>query len=373
MRIAILSCFHPYRGGIAQFNASLYRELERAHTVAAFNYRRQYPSLLFPGKTQYVSDDDCAVPVRSVRILDTANPLTYGPTARAIREWQPDLLLMRYWMSYFAPSQGWIARRMAPGCKVISILDNVIPHEPRFFDKPFTRWYLDGNDGFVTLCHSVDRDLHAFRPDARSVILSHPLYAHFGDPVPQEKAREAFGIAPDRRVLLFFGLIREYKGLDILLEALSSLDNRYVLVIAGEPYGSFDKYEQIIRSHRLEERIRLFPEYIPDGKVAPFFSAADVCVLPYRSATQSGISSVSYHFEVPLITTDTGGLRETVADRETGLVVPEASPEAVAEGIRTYFENPDCRERFVAGIRREKERLSWSAFCSRLVEFYQTL
>lgn len=373
MKIAILSCFHPYRGGISQFNTSLYQELSRTHTVAAFNFKRQYPNFLFPGKTQYVTAEDEAVAIANTPLLDTANPFSYIQTARHIREWQPDLLLMRYWMSYFAPSQGWVARHMAPNCKVISIVDNVIPHEPHFFDKPLTRWYLQSNDAFVTLCDAVNQDLKALNPTARTIVSPHPLYAHFGKRMERQQACKQLNIDPDKRILLFFGLIRDYKGLDILLEALNLLDKRYQLIVAGEPYGSFEKYDRIIRKYSLQDRIHTCLEYIPDGRVSPYFSAADVCVLPYRSATQSGISSVSYHFELPLITTDVGGLRETVADRNTGLVVPPAQPQAIAQAIEKYFEEADLRQSLLEGIRQEKERLSWSRFCENLINLYNTL
>lgn len=373
MKIALLSCFYPYRGGISQFNASLFQELGKTHSVAAFNFKRQYPDFLFPGKTQFVTPDDEAVAIASTPLLDTANPFSYIRTAKAIRAWEPDLLVMRYWMSYFAPSQGWVARHMGPRCKVISIVDNVIPHEPHFFDKPLTRWYLHGNDAFITLCDAVNQDLKALHPDARSIVSPHPLYAHFGDRLPRKRAQQTLGLDPDKRTLLFFGLIREYKGLDLLLEAMHHLDERYQLIIAGEPYGSFDKYERLIRQYGLQDRILAHLSYIPDARVSPYFSAADLCVLPYRSATQSGISSVAYHFEVPMVTTDVGGLRETIADRNTGLVVPPNDPKAIAEAISRYFECPALREQLVQGIRQEKQRLSWSQFCDRLIELYHTL
>ena len=180
MKIAILSCFYPYRGGISQFNACLYGELSKEHIVKAFNFKRQYPEFLFPGKTQYVTPDDEAVPVESTSLLDTANPFSYISTYREIRDWKPDVLIVRYWMSYFAPSLGYITRKMKKHCKVISILDNVIPHEPHFFDSPLTRYFLKGSTGSVTLCEAVSKDLLALKPDARYAVIQHPLYSHFG-------------------------------------------------------------------------------------------------------------------------------------------------------------------------------------------------
>ena len=369
MKIAILSCFYPYRGGISQFNACLYGELSKEHIVKAFNFSRQYPEFLFPGKTQTVTADDEAVPVESESLLDTANPFSYISTYRAIREWKPDVLIVRYWMSYFAPSLGYITRRMKKHCKVISILDNVIPHEPHFFDAPLTRYFLKGSTGSVTLCEAVSKDLLALQPDARFTVIQHPLYSHFGARKDRVEAEAGLGMAHGKKNILFFGLIREYKGLDILLEAFRNLPDDYQLIIAGEPYGSFDKYQRIIDSLPGKDRIFTDLKYIKDSEVAKYFSAADVAVLPYRSATQSGISSVSYHFEVPMIVTDVGGLKETIGDRGTGLVAGDITPEAIEHEILTYFSNPHIQEDCIRNIREEKERLSWSTFARRLTEF----
>ena len=223
MKIAILSCFYPYRGGISQFNACLYEELSREHNVKAFNFSRQYPEFLFPGKTQFVTPDDEAVPVESVSLLDTANPFSYIKTCKAIREWNPDVLIVRYWMSYFAPSLGFITRKMKKHCKVISILDNVIPHEPHFFDAPLTKYFLKGSTGSVTLCEAVSKDLLALKPDADYTVIQHPLYSHFGGKKERREAERKLGISPGKKNILFFGLIREYKGLDILKKSLQEI------------------------------------------------------------------------------------------------------------------------------------------------------
>ena len=373
MKIAILSCFYPYRGGISQFNACLYGELSRNHDVKAFNFSRQYPEFLFPGKTQFVTADDEAVPVESTSLLDTANPFSYIRTYRAIRDWKPDVLIVRYWMSYFGPSLGYITRKMKKHCKVISILDNVIPHEPKFFDTPLTRFFLKGSTGCVTLCEAVSEDLLKISPDARFTVIQHPLYSHFGDRKDRLQAEEKLGLKPGKKNILFFGLIRKYKGLDILLEAFGKLPEDYQLIIAGEPYGSFEPYQRIIDSIPGNDRIVKVLKYIKDSEVSDYFSAADLAVLPYRSATQSGISSVSYHFEIPMIVTDTGGLKETIGDRGTGLVADECTPDAIRNEIEKYFSDPDIADRCIDNIRKEKERLSWSGFAERLIEFIEEL
>ncbi len=369
MKIAILSCFHPYRGGISQFNTFLYNELGKENDVKAFNFKRQYPDILFPGKTQYVSDKDKTVSIQSEPLLDTVNPFSFITTLRAIRRWEPDLLIVRYWMSWFAPSLGFITRRMRKRCTVISILDNVIPHEPHFFDAPLTKYFLKGSDGSVTLCDAVAEDLKKLSPATRYEVIPHPLYTQFGPARDRYASEEKLGLEHGRKNILFFGLIREYKGLDILLEAFEGLGDEYQLIVAGEPYGSFDKYSQIIGRSMAKDRIRLFLQFIDDDDVADYFSAADVVVLPYRNATQSGISAISYHFEVPLIVTDTGGLQEMIGDRGTGLVAKECTREAVLEEMKRFFSDPEIKASCIENIKKEKERLSWNSFCRRLTEF----
>ena len=203
MKIAILSCFYPYRGGISQFNACLYGELSKEHVVKAFNFKRQYPEFLFPGKTQLVTADDEAVPVESISLLDTANPFTWHSTYKEIRKWQPDVLIVRYWMSYFAPSLGYITRKMKKHCKVISILDNVVPHEEHFFDTPLTRYFLKGSSGSVTLCEAVSKDLLKISPDMRYTVIQHPLYSHFGEKASRAEAEAKLGLKPGKKNILF--------------------------------------------------------------------------------------------------------------------------------------------------------------------------
>ena len=383
MKIAFLSAFYPYRGGIAQFNAAIYGELGKSHTVKAFGFKRQYPGILFPGKTQYVTPEDSATPVDSVRSLDTANPFTWGRTARAIAAWEPDILVLRYWMSWFAPSLGYVARRVRKKCRrrghaprIVAILDNVVPHEPHFFDAPLTRYFLKGCDGFVTMADAVAGDLKTVlrRDDVPQIFLQHPIYDHFGPKPSRAEACAGLGLDPGRRTLLFFGLIRPYKGLDILIEAFRELGDEYQLLIAGEPYGSFDSYAAQIATLPHPERVRTELRYIGDDEVGRFFAAADLAVLPYRSATQSGISAVACHFELPMLVTDVGGLKQTVGDCGTGLVVDHAVPAEVRRGIERCFEADGALlKEMVAAIRAEKDRLSWRNFCKELTSFAEAL
>jgi glycosyltransferase involved in cell wall biosynthesis len=276
-------------------------------------------------------------------------------------------------MSYFAPSLGYITRKMKRHCKVISILDNVIPHEPHFFDAPLTKYFLKGSTGCITLCEAVSKDLLNLKKDAVYTVLQHPLYSHFGNKLPRETAEDKLGLQKGKKNILFFGLIRTYKGLDILLEAFGRLSEDYQLIIAGEPYGSFDKYQEIIDRLPNKDNVHTWLKYIKDSEVTDYFSVADIAVLPYRSATQSGISSVSYHFEVPMIVTDVGGLKETIGDRGTGIVAQDGNPETIAQEINRYFNEPSLKEEFIENIRLEKDRLSWSRFAEGLLDFTEKL
>lgn len=373
MKIAILSCFYPFRGGIAQFNASLYGQLSKSHTVKAFNFKRQYPEILFPGKTQYVTKDDEAVPIESVSLLDTANPFTWRKTWKAIKNWKPDLVIISYWMSWFAPSLGFVARKLRKDFKVISILHNVIPHEPRFFDRPLTKYFLTGFDGHIVLSKEVGNDLLAIDSNAKLAELFHPIYGHFGERIPREEAEDKLNLKHGMKNILFFGLIREYKGLDILLEAFGKLGNDYQLIVAGEPYGSFKKYMEIIDRSPAKDRIHLYLQYIKDSGVKDFFSAADVAVLPYRSATQSGINAIACHFEVPMIVTDVGGLKESVEGTGTGLVADKPEPELIRQEIERFFTEEGLKDQCHVSIRGEKGRLSWYNFCRLLMDFSASL
>lgn len=372
MRIAYLSTFYPFRGGIAQFNASLYRELGKEHEIKAFTFTTQYPELLFPGKTQFVQAGDKADSIDSLRVLNTVNPLTYIKTVREIKKWNPDVLIMKYWMSFFGPSLGYVAGQLKKDTKIITILDNVIPHEKRFFDKPFTRYFLNQNDGFVAMSETVENDLLSLKPGANYIKHLHPIYNHFGEKADRIQSRKELGIPENKKVLLFFGFIRDYKGLDTLIESFGSLNDDYYLIIAGEVYGDFKKYQDQIDKLPNKDNIGLFIDYIPDNKVPSFFSASDVCILPYKSATQSGITYISFHFDLPIIATDVGGLRETIHDRDTGLIVDSTDTVKLSQKIQEFF---TIREQipFVKNIANLKNELSWNHLAKSLIHFIETI
>lgn len=369
MRIAILSPIYPYRGGIAQFSGMLYAQLVRDdHEVKAFNFKRLYPDLLFPGKTQYVEEGDQAMAIPNERVLDSINPLSYFQTVEAIKAFRPDLLIISYWMSFFVPAYAHIANRMKRHCRVIALIHNAIPHEPRFFDKPLAKLLFQQCDGFLVLSDNVASDLKKLCPTARFVQHPHPLYDHFGRKMEHGEACARLGINPGHKTLLFFGLIRAYKGLDMLIEAMSLLPDDYQLVVAGECYGSFESYQALIEASPAKERILVHNQYIHDEDIPAYFSAANALILPYRSATQSGVVSVAYHFDLPMVSTPVGDFAQSIGQPKTGIVAAEISPKALAESIRTLF-TPAWQEALPQRIASEKKALSWESLTQALYRF----
>ncbi|GAP72580.1 glycosyltransferase [Candidatus Symbiothrix dinenymphae] len=365
MKIAILSPFYPYRGGIAQFSGRLYDVLNaQNHAVKVFSFARLYPAMLFPGKTQFVEAENNAKIVPVERVLDSIQPISYHKTVKAIEKFQPDMLIIAYWMSFFAPAYTYVAKRLRKKTKVIGLLHNAIPHEPKFFDKPLARLFFKQCDYFMVMSDIVKNDLLRLKPNAQFCQTPHPLYDHYGEKMDVKQARTKLGIHSEKKTLLFFGLIRDYKGLDLLIEAMNVLDDEYQLIIAGESYGSFDKYQKQIDQSTATERIKVINRYIGDADIPILFSAADTIVLPYKSATQSGVIPVAYHFEVPVVTTDVGGLKDAIAGAGTGIVC-QPTAQSLADGIRKLFASD--HNSFITAIRQEKTALSWEKFAEKVV------
>lgn len=372
MKIALLSAFYPYRGGIAQFSAMLYRAMEQGNEVKAYTFKRQYPNFLFPGTSQFVTDDDKPDPIDAERILDTVNPFTFRSSARKVNEFEPDLFISQYWMTFFGPSIGGVQKRIHSKAKRISILHNVIPHEKRFFDNKANQYFLKNNDGFVVLSDSVLKDLLSLKPDAKYLRIDHPVYNHFGAKKERNDALKELNLPENGKYLLFFGFIRDYKGLDILLEAMDDFSDDYHLIVAGEVYGDFKKYQDQIDRSKAKDRIHIYNKYVSDEEVTTFFSASDVCVLPYKGATQSGITAISHHFDLPIVATDVGGLKENTKDGVTGLIVKTPHSHLLANAIKHYF-NENLKSEFSENIRKIKAENSWENFSKKLIDFSKTL
>lgn len=322
MKIAILSTFYPYRGGIAQFNAALFRAVEKKYEVKAFNFSLQYPNSVFPGKTQFVTEEDNVDEIPSERVLNAMNPLTYMTTVKSIKEFNPDVLVIGYWMPYMAPALGYVAKKMKDHCHVVSIVHNATPHEQGKLDKTLSNYFFNRNTHCIALSNAVKNDIVKTYPNVHTKVLLHPVYEHFGDVVSKDEAAKKLKLNPANKYLLFFGLIRDYKGLDQLLLSMKEMDESVHLLIVGEVYGDFTKYDEIIKSNQLQDRVHLNLNYVADEMVKYYFSVSSVVVLPYKSGTQSGIIAIAKHFNKPIVATDVGGLSEFIKQGSDGLIVP---------------------------------------------------
>lgn len=363
MKVFLVGTAYPLRGGIAHYFALLYNHLlARQHDVQVITFSRQYPKLVFPGKSQEeVRSSGVALP--SQQMIDSINPWTWIRTGLWIRKQRPDLVVFKYWLPFFGPCFGTIAAivRGNGHTKVLFICDNVIPHERRMGDRAFTRFAFRFVDFFIVQSHAVERELRAFQPQAVSQYVPHPVYEIFGQALPKARARDQLSI-PFSNVLLFFGYIRPYKGLDVLLEAMPRVLEHYpiTLLVVGESYEGTAHYLNRTRELGISDAVILHTEYVPNDSVSMYFSACDVVVLPYRSATQSGIVQIAYQFSRPVIATDVGGLSEVVLHEETGLIVPADDPEALANAILRFYDE-NLEDRFVERVKQEKAKYTWDA------------
>jgi D-inositol-3-phosphate glycosyltransferase len=376
MRIVIVGTAYPLRGGIAHYVSLLSQTLiRRGHDVKIITFKRQYPKFLFPGKSQEESGDIPAWTNESSApeiIIDSINPLTWRKAGAVAAAFKPDLIIFKYWIPFFAPTYGVIARtakritrKFGKECKIAFIADNVLPHEKRPGDIMLTKFAFRAVDQFIVQSESVERDLKSLVPHAKFIRLDHPIYEIFGERIDRSEARKKLSIPDDAPAILFFGYIRKYKGLDILLRAMPRIieslpDIR--LIVAGEFYGDVKEYRSIIQELRIPAKnLVLATDYIPNDDVALYFSAANVAVLPYRSATQSGIVQIAYNFDVPVIATNVGGLAEIVIDGISGIITPDATPDAIAEAVRRYFQQ-SMEPQLTEGVIQEKKKYSWNTF-----------
>ena len=374
MKITILGPAHPYRGGLASIMEIMARTFQRrGDEVDIKTFTLQYPSLLFPGESQTVATPPPA-DLRICRCVNTMNPLNWVRDGRRIRRERPDYVLMKYWTPFMAPCFGTIAR-IARGnghTKVLCQIDNVEPHEHHLTDKPFNRYYLHSVDGFVYMSEQVHSELRAYS-DAPALFSPHPLFENFGERVERSEACVRLGLDPANRYVLFFGLIRDYKGLDLLLDAWAQLrragrtEGRR-LIVAGEFYTAREPYLNRIADNGLQDEVLLHDRFIPDDDVKYYFSAADFVVQPYKTATQSGVTQIAYQFCVPMVVTKVGGLAEIVPDGRVGYVC-EPTPEGVAGAIERMYEG-DTLQRFRENCVEERRRFSWEEMCSRITELY---
>lgn len=370
MKIIILGTAYPYRGGLSAFNERIARELQSmGHIVTIYTFTLQYPGFLFPGKTQY-SDEPAPVGLRIVRRINSCNPFNWRLVGSEIARLKPDLMITKYWLPFMAPCLGSIGRIVHRNghTRIISILDNIIPHERRLADRLLSRYFVKSTDGFIAMSRSVLKDLELFDTKKPRLFCSHPLYDHYGELIPKEEAKKLAGLPDDgTHYVLFFGFIRAYKGLDLLLKAFADprlKELNVKLLVAGEFYGASRPYMEEIEALGIETRVVLKTDFIPDSEVNRYFRAADIVAQPYKSATQSGVTQIAFHFEKPMLVTNVGGLPEIVPDGKVGFVV-EPKPRQIADALVRYY-SESKEELFTQGVKEEKKKYSWNNMTSAI-------
>lgn len=360
--IKIIGPAYPYRGGLANYNERLAREfIAHGHQVSIETFTLQYPNILFPGKSQYV---DGAAPndLEITRTVNSVNPINWIRVGSRIKKEKPDILMIRYWLPFMAPALGTICRivRSNKHTKVICLADNIIPHEKRPGDQLLTKYFMQSIEGMVAMSQSVLDDINQFNEAMPRALCPHPLYDNFGPKTDPEEAKSLLGLDQKTNYLLFFGFIREYKGLDLLLEAFA--DERLKqfpvkLIVAGEFYTKPEPYLEQIKQLKLTDRVVLRTDFIPEKHVTRYFGACDMVVQPYKSATQSGVTQIGYHFEKPMLVTNVGGLPEIIPDQVIGYVT-EPNAQSIADALVNFYQNKRKKE-FEANIREEKQKFSW--------------
>lgn len=360
-KILILGTAYPFRGGLAAYNERLAEELQLTDDVEIFTFTVQYPGFLFPGKSQY-STDPPPQHLRIKRLINSVNPLNWLIVGRKIRKMKPDIIISKYWLPVMGPSLGTLLRLGKRGnTRVIAVLDNVVPHEKRPGDVAFTKYFLKPVDAFIAMSQSVLDDLRVFEPTKKASLIPHPIYDNYGTPISKAEARQRLQLQPGKRYILFFGFIRQYKGLDLLLKAMADERMKKLdvhAIVAGEYYEDAAPYQQLLQELQLGDRVLMHTDFIPTDAVKNYFCAADLVVQPYKSATQSGISQIAYHFEKPMVVTRVGGLVEMVPDGVVGFQC-DPEPASIAAAIEKYFTG-NREADMVAALQQEKQQYSWS-------------
>lgn len=361
MKIIIVGTAYPYRGGLSAFNERLAIQFqEEGHQVEIYTFTLQYPNFLFPGKTQY-STEDAPLGLRIQRKINSCNPFNWLKVGREIRQKNADLVIFCYWMSFFAPCYGIIARIIGLTNKRIALIHNMMPHEPSLLDKLFPSFFVNSMDGFVTMTEAVKKDVMLLDKHQKPKCISpHPMYDHYGDRVSRTSAAAILQLKEETHYMLFFGLIRDYKGLDWLLQALG--DDRLIhlnikLIVAGEFYNDAKQYYNLESQYGLQGRIIWNSQFIPDDQIKYLFSIADIVVQPYKTATQSGVTQIAYYFNTPMLVTNVGGLAEIVPNGKVGYAV-EPTPKAIADALVDFYEN-NRQQDFQQGIADEKAKYEW--------------
>lgn len=370
-KIIIIGPAHPLRGGLASYDERLAKEfIDQGFDTTIYTFSYQYPGFLFPGTTQFSSEPAPAnIPIKIK--INSVNPLNWIKVGNELKNLKPDLIIVRFWLPFMGPCLGTILKRVKKNkhTKVICIADNIFPHEKRPGDTLFTKYFIKPVDGFITMSEKVLADLKEFVKDKPAQFVAHPLYDNFGEKIDKGEARNHLKIFGDVHIILFFGFIRKYKGLDILLNAFKILQQEYGignlrLLIAGEFYEDEKNYQDLLNDPAIKNQLIVHTQFIADSEVKYYLCAADCVIQPYRSATQSGVTPLAYHFEVPMIVTNVGGLPSLVPNYKVGLIA-EPNPRSIAEKIVEYFSIGEAH--FLSYLRNEKKKYSWKVMTEAIL------
>lgn len=369
-KIVIIGPAHPLRGGLATFNQRLAKQfIDEGHQCSIYSFSLQYPGFLFPGKTQF-SDEPAPQNLAIHSVINSVNPFNWIKVGNRLKKERPDIIIVRFWLPFMGPALGMILRRVQKNkhTRIICIADNVIPHEKRPGDKTFTSYFLKSCDAFITMSEKVMSDLRIFEKTKPAQLVSHPLYDNFGAIISKTDARKHLGLPGDEKVVLFFGFIRKYKGLDLLFEAMADERIRtsgIKLLVAGEFYEDAKQYQEQIDRLGIRSQLLLKTDFIPDSEVKYYLCAADAVIQPYRNATQSGVTPLANHFEKPMVVTNVGGLPSLVPHNKVGLVV-EPNPAAIADGILNFYQLGE--NYFIPHLRNEKQKYSWATMAGTIFQ-----
>ena len=373
-KLVIIGPAWPLRGGLSAFDEKLATQFtEKGIQTRIDTFSLQYPSFLFPGKSQYTTDPK-PINVNIDVCINSINPFNWIKIGLKLYREKPDLIIVRFWIPFLAPCLGTILKiaQLNKHTKVISIIDNMIPHEKRMGDRLLTKYFVKTVDGFIAMSEKVKNDIKTFSHKPVS-ISPHPIFNHFGDPITKMEARTQLGLPQQDKIILFFGYIRKYKGLDLLIQAMANetIKNLGIqLIIVGEFYEDASTYHDLVNALGLQNRISFYSNYIPDGEVKNYVCSADFIIQPYKNATQSGVTPLAYHFEKPMLVTNVGGLADTVPHLKTGIVVAPTAEE-IAKGIETLYELGE--KHFIPNIIEEKKKYSWSQMTEKFLALYQKL
>ncbi len=364
----------PLRGGLSAFDEQLARTFNEKQLQARIEtFSLQYPSFLFPGTSQY-TNEPAPKDINIHAGINSINPFNWMKVGLQLKRDRPDLIIVRYWIPFLAPCLGMICRiaKSNKHTKVIAIVDNMVPHEKRMGDKMLTRYFAKSVDGFITMSNKVSEDVKQF--STKPIVLSpHPIFNHFGEAISKEAARKILNIGVDEKIILFFGYIRPYKGLDLLLNAMATNAIKHAnikLMIVGEFYEDAQPYHDLLKTLALEEQVIIHAHFVADNEVKNYVCAADFIIQPYKNATQSGVTPLAYHFEKPMLVTNVGALADSVPNGKVGEVV-EPNADAIAKGIETLYNNGAAY--YADNIKEEMKKYSWSQMADNFILLHQKL